>query len=179
MKESAGKILNQELSLLEFNARVLDEAADSGNPPLERLKFLSIFSSNLDEFYMVRVAGITRPSYKKEDHSESKTEELLQRISLRAKALVNRQYKLFHSEIRPALEAGGIIFKNWEMLSALQKENLRKIFISDILPVLTPIGIDRSHPFPLLPKYCVLTVPKPLAKNLITTIITVLKEKPL
>ena len=151
MKESAGKILNRELSLLEFNARVLDEAADSGNPPLERLKFLSIFSSNLDEFYMVRVAGITRPSYKKEDHSESKTEELLQRISLRAKALVNRQYKLFHSEIRPALEAGGIIFKNWEMLSALQKENLRKIFISDILPVLTPIGIDRSHPFPLLP----------------------------
>lgn len=151
MKKTAKKILNRELSWLEFNARVLDEAADHSTPLLERLKFLAIFSGNLDEFYMVRVAGINRSAYKKEDHSGVDVKELFVQINARAKALVNRQYKLFHTEIVPALESEGIRLKKWDSLSALQKENLRKFFISDILPVLTPIGIDQSHPFPLLP----------------------------
>ena len=151
MKQAAGKILNRELSWLEFNARVLDEAADRANPLLERLKFLSIFSGNLDEFYMVRVAGIQHSAYKKEDHSGLDPAYLLERINSRAKALVNRQYKLFHKEILPALESEGIRLKQWQELTVTQKENLRKFFISDILPVLTPIGIDQSHPFPLLP----------------------------
>ena len=151
MKSPAGKVLNRELSWLEFNARVLDEAADRANPPLERLKFISIFSSNLDEFYMVRVAGINHSFYKQEDHSGLEHRDLLQRINTRAKALVSRQYKLFYKEILPELESEGIRLKGWHDLSSTQKENLRKFFISDILPVLTPIGIDPSHPFPLLP----------------------------
>ena len=151
MKLSAGKVLNRELSWLEFNTRVLDEAADRLNPPLERLKFISIFSGNLDEFYMVRVAGIKHSAYKKEDHSGLSPESLLQQINARAKSLVKRQYKLFHKEIRPALESEGIRLKQWQELSSSQKESLRRSFISDILPVLTPIGIDPSHPFPLLP----------------------------
>ena len=151
MKITAGKILNRELSWLEFNARVLDEAADQSTPLLERLKFLAIFSGNLDEFFMVRVAGISRSDYKKEDHSGKAPQELLQQIKTRTKALVNRQYKLFYSEILPALEENGIHLKKWEKLPARQKAKLRKYFISDILPVLTPVGIDKNLPFPLLP----------------------------
>ena len=151
MKKTAGKILNRELSWLEFNARVLDEAADQSTPLLERLKFLAIFSGNLDEFYMVRVAGISSSEYKKEDHSGKAPQELLQKIRIRTKTLVDRQYKLFYSEILPALETKGIKLKKWDELPARQKEKLRKYFISDILPVLTPVGIDKNLPFPLLP----------------------------
>ncbi len=151
MKSLKGKFLNRELSWLEFNARVLEEAADRSSPPLERLKFISIFSGNLDEFFMVRVAGVSRSSHKKEDHSGIGSSELLEKITARAKGLVKRQYELFHKEILPELEEEGIVLKSWAELAPIQKENMRKYFISDILPVLTPIGIDPSHPFPLLP----------------------------
>ena len=144
-------ILNRELSWLEFNARVLEEAADRSTPLLERLKFLAIFSGNLDEFYMVRVASLVRHDYRNEQEPGSDSQMILKKIHHRARKLVEKQYHLFDRELRPALAKKGVVLQEWEKLPDTLKENLRKQFISDILPVLTPIGIDPSHPFPLLP----------------------------
>ncbi|SDN42660.1 RNA degradosome polyphosphate kinase [Alkalicoccus daliensis] len=145
---------NRELSWLRFNERVLEEAMDTNNPLLERLKFLAIFSSNLDEFFMVRVAGLkdqVRAGYNKPENKTSLTpKQQLERISLQNHELVERQYEHFKKPLIPALDKAGITFKSIKDLSKKEYKRLNEHFKNYILPVLTPMAIDASRPFPKL-----------------------------
>jgi len=147
--------INRDVSWLEFNSRVLNEATDPGNPLLERLKFLAIFSSNLDEFFMVRIAGIARQDplsvqkmYKDVTYFPG---ELLNTLEKRTRELVAKQYHVLRENVLPALEKAKIRIVPFDGLTQSQRETARRIFEREIMPVLTPIGIDPSHPFPLVP----------------------------
>ena len=144
------RYVNRDISWLEFNARVLGEAADKGNPLLERLKFIAIFSSNLDEFCMVRLAGIIQQQESQGKNGKSASALLKQLIS-RIRELVARQHSLLCREILPKLDQKGVSLLTWDQLPLEKKSELRFFFISDYLPVLTPVGIDSSHPFPIVP----------------------------
>lgn len=143
--------INRDLSLLEFNQRVLDEAANPAIPLLERLNYLCIVSRNLDEFFEVRVAGL------KEKHEAHITQggpdkltpsEALKAISLRAHLLVAEQYRILHDVLLPELSAVDIHFLRRDELDSSKKSWLRQLFITEILPLVTPMGLDPSHPFP-------------------------------
>ena len=145
--------LNRELSWLEFNARVLEEAADATNPLLERFKFIAIFSSNLDEFFEVRVAGLLQQLYagiEPQDYGADGLDPLeqLARIETRVHALVAEQHRLLDTEILPGLAAAGIQRIALESLEPAEREYLDKLFAREIYPVLTPLAIDPGHPFP-------------------------------
>jgi polyphosphate kinase len=143
---------NRELSWLEFNSRVLEEAQDESNPLLERLKFLTIVSSNLDEFFEIRVAGVQQqaesdPGKIREDGLTSG--ELLERIGERTRRLVREQYSCYARVVRE-LAAEGIELKTIDELDDAGRAWCRAYFERDIFPVLTPLAIDPSHPFPQL-----------------------------
>ena len=145
--------LNRELSLLEFHARVLEEALDETNPLLERLKFLSIFSSNLDEFFMIRVSGLKEEV----EHgvidvsSDGLTpEEQLAKIRQRVLPLVELQGKVLRDQILPALADEGIRLISYDSLSNHQRVHLKTYFLEKVFPVLTPQAVDPSHPFPFV-----------------------------
>jgi polyphosphate kinase len=145
--------LNRELSWLEFNARVLEEAADATNPLLERLKFIAIFSSNLDEFFEVRVAGLLQQLYagiEPQDYGADGIDPIdqLARIEARVHALVAEQHRLVDTEIMPGLAASGIQRVALESLEPAEREYLDKLFAREIYPILTPLAIDPGHPFP-------------------------------
>src|ERR687889_312062 len=145
--------LNRELSWLEFNARVLEEAADATNPVLERMKFLSIVSSNLDEFFEVRVAGLQEQLYaglEPQDFSADglAPEEQLDRIDQRAHRLIAEQYQLLHRELIPQLRQNGIEWVRLEELGGAERAFVDRFFSSSLYPVLTPLAIDPGHPFP-------------------------------
>jgi len=145
--------LNRELSWLEFNARVLEEAADPSNPLLERLKFTSIFSSNLDEFFEVRVAGLLQQLYagiEPQDYGADGLDpvEQLSRIEARVHALVAEQHRLLDSEIMPGLAAAGIQRVSLDSLEPAERDYVDKLFAHEIYPILTPLAIDPGHPFP-------------------------------
>ncbi|WP_314034145.1 RNA degradosome polyphosphate kinase [Dietzia sp. CH92] len=147
------RYLNRELSWLDFNARVLALAGEEGLPLLERAKFLAIFASNLDEFYMVRVAGLKRRdktglSVRSADGQTPA--EQLGRISLRTRELCDEQTRLFRDEIRPELEANGIRILPWSDLTADERSTLAELFRNSIFPVLTPLAVDPAHPFPYI-----------------------------
>ncbi len=146
--------INRELSWLEFNRRVLEEAADPTVPVLERLKFLSIFSSNLEEFFMVRVGGLLQKLQAGINVSNAADRipprELLQRINLLVQELTAQQYHLLTNEILPPLAKAGIQLLEVEELTGEEKNFLRSFFNKQILPVLTPLAIDPGHPFPHL-----------------------------
>jgi polyphosphate kinase len=145
--------LNRELSWIEFNRRVLEEASDSSQPLLERVKFLSIFSTNLDEFFMIRVAGLKRHVNIGMDEESSdgySAKELLIEIYSKLIPMVNLQHELFNNEIIPDLESNGIKFYTYEELNEIQKETIDNYFNNEIFPVLTPIALDNVHPFPNL-----------------------------
>ncbi len=144
---------NRELSLLEFHRRVLEEALDQSNPVLERLKFLSIFSSNLDEFFMIRVSGL------KEELEENVTElsadgmtpgEQLDEIRRRVLPMIETQTRCLRDEILPELEASGIHIVAYGTLSPTERESLRSYFMEKVFPILTPLAVDQSHPFPYI-----------------------------
>jgi polyphosphate kinase len=145
---------NRELSWLEFNRRVLEEAADPQVPLLERLKFLAIFSSNLDEFFMVRVGGIQQkvqagiPFGSGPDRMPPRLQ--MQRISDTVHAMVAEQYRSFQEEVLPALEREGIALRGLKELTEADRRHLRDVFRREIFPVLTPLAIDPGHPFPHL-----------------------------
>ncbi len=144
---------SRELSWLQFNARVLDEAGDTGNPLLERLKFIAIFSSNLDEFFMVRVAGLRQLEQSGglgDDPSGYKPTELLQEIYKEVSSLVKRQYRCYKEILLPELKKEGIEIVHYNHLTGLLKDEADTIFQKQVMPVLTPLAIDPSHPFPLL-----------------------------
>src|SRR4051795_5539934 len=145
--------LNRELSWLEFNARVLEEAADPGNPVLERLKFLAIVSSNLDEFFEVRVAGLQEQLYAGLEPQDFPADglapaEQLDRIDVRAHRLVTDQYRLLHRELIPQLRQSGIEWLRLEELTPAERAYVDNLFSSSVYPVLTPLAIDPGHPFP-------------------------------
>ena len=145
--------LNRELSWLEFNGRVLAEAASSDTPLFERLKFLGIFFSNLDEFFMVRVAGLQAQTHR--TISEGTPDGLLPHeqlvaISARAHSLFESAYRLWNEEMRPALRRAGIVLVRPEELPPAELAALDERFRTDIFPILTPLAVDPGHPFPHL-----------------------------
>lgn len=144
---------NREMSLLEFHRRVLVEALDQSNPVLERLKFVSIFASNLDEFFMIRVSGL------KEELEENVTElsadgmtpgEQLAEIRKRVLALVDTQTRCLQDEILPELETAGVHVVDYQTLTRPEREALRRYFMEKVFPILTPLAVDQSHPFPYI-----------------------------
>jgi len=145
--------LNRELSWLEFNARVLEEAADASNPWLERLKFLAIFSSNLDEFFEIRVAGLQQQVYAGVEPQDYGADgmapaEQLAAIDRRAHELVAEQYRILNGEVLPGLAGGGVQRVLLEDLTEAERRHVDTLFRASIAPVLTPLAIDPGHPFP-------------------------------
>ena len=144
---------NRELSLLEFHARVLEEALDDTNPLLERLKFLSIFSSNLDEFFMIRVSGL-KEELEHAGHLISADgltpSEQLAKTRDRILALVKEEARCLREDILPELKEAGLSLISYESLSRHEKENLKDYFMEKVYPILTPLAVDPSHPFPYI-----------------------------
>lgn len=143
--------INREISLLEFQRRVLEEARDEKNPLLERVKFLAIFGSNMDEFYMVRVSGIRKQVeadiLKLSEDGLTPREELAV-IRKTAQDLMQDAQQVFQRKLLPKLDKEGIHILEYQKLSASQKERADKYFKDVIYPVLTPLALDPSHPFP-------------------------------
>ena len=147
--------VNRELSWLEFNARVLEEAEDETNPLLERLKFLSIFSSNLDEFIMVRVSGVRSQMQGMAEPEDQMPEQLtiqdqFQQIHSRTHQLVTRQYSCLKNQVLPRLAQAGIKLLSPGELTDQQQNFVEDYFHQTVFPVLTPMAIDPSHPTPHL-----------------------------
>jgi len=148
-----GQFLNRELSLLQFHGRVLEEAIDNTNPLLERLKFLSIFSSNLDEFFMIRISGL------KEEHEHEISmlsldgmtpTDQLSKIRPQVEMLVSEASRCLLEDILPRLKESGLELASYEALTSLEKESLDDYFMEKIFPILTPLAVDPSHPFPYI-----------------------------
>jgi polyphosphate kinase len=143
--------INRELSLLAFNRRVLAQAADGRVPLLERVRFLCIVSSNLDEFFEIRVAGL-KEQIKLGGHATGvdglSPHEVFRRVTLEAHTLIAEQYALLNDVILPALAAEGIHFYKRTAWTPAQGEWIRDFFFREVMPVLTPIGLDPAHPFP-------------------------------
>jgi polyphosphate kinase len=144
---------NRELSLLEFHKRVLEEGLDPSNPLLERLNFLGIFSSNIDEFFMIRVSGL------KEEMEENVTElspdgmtpgEQLREIRSRVLEMVEQQTQCLRNEMIPQLAAENVHVVDQKTLNSEEQEALQEYFIDKVFPVLTPLAVDSSHPFPYI-----------------------------
>ncbi|MCS7073323.1 MAG: polyphosphate kinase 1 [Bacteroidia bacterium] len=145
--------INRELSWIRFNERVLEEAADKSHPILERLKFLAIFSSNLDEFFMIRVSGlkeqvnaeiIERPA------DGLSPAEQLQKIQQMLNPLIQRHQHLLQNEVLPELRKKGVRLRTYALLSESQKKYVSDYFHQHLFPILTPLAVDPSHPFPQL-----------------------------
>ena len=147
------RFLDRELSWLAFNQRVLELAEDAHLPVLERAKFLAIFASNLDEFFMVRVAGLKRriaTGIAVRAASGLMPREVLANIWNRAHALQREHAMVLHTEVLPALRVEGIEILRWENLSPDEQRQMRDLFASQVFPVLTPLAVDPSHPFPYI-----------------------------
>ncbi|MGH3776695.1 MAG: RNA degradosome polyphosphate kinase [Pseudonocardiaceae bacterium] len=147
------RYLNRELSWLDFNARVLALAEDASQPLLERAKFLAIFASNTDEFYMVRVAGLKRRdeaglSVRSADGLSPR--EQLARIATRSRELAELHARVFLDEVAPQLTEHDITFVTWSDLDDAQRLRLSGYFSDQIFPVLTPLAVDPAHPFPYI-----------------------------
>jgi polyphosphate kinase len=152
MPSKSQLFFNRELSLLEFHARVLEEALEDRNPLLERLKFLSIFSSNLDEFFMIRVSGLKEEV----EHANiispdgMTPAEQLAKTRERILGLVKEQARCLREEILPQLKDAGLSLIPYSSLSRHEKENLKDYFMEKVFPILTPLAVDPSHPFPYI-----------------------------
>lgn len=145
------QLLNRELGILAFQRRVLSQAADDSVPLLERLRFITIVSSNLDEFFEIRVAGLKEQiklGLAEAGNDGRGPAEVLEAVGAEAHALVADQYRLLNSVVLPALAAEGVVFPRREDWSAAQRQWIREYFFKELLPVLTPIGLDPAHPFP-------------------------------
>ncbi len=145
--------INRELSWLSFNERVLSEAEDKQNPLFERMKFLSITASNLDEFFMVRVASLKdmiNAGYKKLDIAGMTAQEQLEAVLLKVHEFVNQQYEIYNNSLVPLLEEKGLKICNLSELSKKEMEYADRYFDEFVFPVLTPMAVDSSRPFPLI-----------------------------
>src|ERR1700749_2328544 len=144
-------LFNRELSWIEFNRRVLEEALDESHPLLERLKFLSIFSTNLDEFFMIRVSGL------KEELEEEVVElspdgmtpaEQLREISARLRPMLETLMRCLKEEILPRLERQGVRIVSYKDLDKNERQRADAYFMEYVFPILTPQAVDPGHPFP-------------------------------
>jgi polyphosphate kinase len=146
-------LFNREVSWLEFDRRVLEEAMDEHLPVLERLKFLSIFSTNLDEFFMIRVSGLKEQI---EEHVAERSldglsaREQLKEIGKRLRPLLKRQVAYLHEQVLPELAAAGITVEPYKSLNVKDRKKLDKYFRDNLFPILTPQSVDSSHPFPYI-----------------------------
>lgn len=148
-----GRFADREISWMAFNQRVLEQSEDEDVPLLERAWFSAIFSSNLDEFFMVRVAGLQRrlaAGIARMSASGLEPMQVLDAIRTRTRELTARQAEHFHTVIVPALAEEGIHLRSWEELSADQQERMTTFFRRQLFPVLTPLAVDPSHPFPYI-----------------------------
>ena len=147
------RFLDREISWLQFNERVLQLAADETVPLLERARFLAIFTSNLDEFFMVRVAGLKRriaTGLAVRSASGLEPREVLEQISLVAHELQAMHSAVFTERVRPALADEGIAIVRWDQLTEEERERFTDLFAAQVFPVLTPLSVDPAHPFPYL-----------------------------
>jgi polyphosphate kinase len=147
------RYLNRELSWLDFNARVLALAEDASVPLLERTRFLAIFSSNLDEFFQVRVSGLKEQlalGVRATGPDGLDQVEQLRAIRDRVDDLVTRQAAVFTKDVLPGLEEAGVEFADWDRLDGDDRDALTRIFETRIFPVLTPLAVDPAHPFPYI-----------------------------
>jgi hypothetical protein len=144
---------NRELSWIEFNARVLHEALDERTPLLERLKFLAIFESNLDEFFMVRVAVIRRQletGVLLPTPDGLTPQQQLRQISQHLRPLIQKLHECFRQELVPKLAEQGIHIRNFSDLTEAERQELREYFDRRLFPLLTPLAVDPGHPFPYI-----------------------------
>jgi polyphosphate kinase len=145
---------NRELSWLEFNRRVLEEAQDASVPLLERLKFLAIFESNLDEFFMVRVGGLQQKVHSGIAYGSGAdrmpVKEQLEGIGQAVREMTGQTYQCFMEHVLPGLEKEGIVLLAPKDLTEMHRKHLAELFRREIFPVLTPLAVDPGHPFPLL-----------------------------
>ena len=151
--DSQSLYINRELSWIRFNHHVLEEAQDKRHPLLERVKFLSIFANNLDEFFMIRVSGLQRQAAKGVLKAPPDGMTASEQILAIEKALLpelDLQYDCWNKEILPRLAAAGIFIHQYSELDAEQKKALHTFFIEEVFPVLTPLGFDSAHPFPFI-----------------------------
>ncbi|WP_100497756.1 RNA degradosome polyphosphate kinase [Geodermatophilus chilensis] len=149
----ADRYINRELSWLDFNTRVLELAEDDSLPLLERVKFLAIFAGNLDEFYMVRIAGLKRrqsTGLTVRSPDGLTIREQLARVTERTRDLVHRHADVFTKDITPRLEEAGIRIVRWPDLGDAEVKRLREYFRDQVFPVLTPLAVDPAHPFPYI-----------------------------
>jgi len=147
------RFLNRELSWLDFGSRLLDLALDDKEPLFERVKFLAIFASGLDEFFQVRVAGLKdqiAAGVRSTSPDGMTPAEQLSAIRVRTLELVERHSSIFSSSVQPGLEANGIHLTDFAVLDAEAKDELREIFERELYPVLTPLSVDPGHPFPYI-----------------------------
>jgi polyphosphate kinase len=145
--------INRELSWLEFNQRVLEESVSSSNPPFEKMKFLSIVASNLDEFFMIRVASIwdqIDAGYDRPDAAGMSPRQQIAAITVRVRVMVRRMYEVLRKEILSDLRLAGIKLVDEKSLTPDQSAFLDSYFKNDIYPVLTPMAVDSRRPFPLI-----------------------------
>ena len=145
---------NRELSWIEFNARVLSEARDKTNPLFERLKFLSITASNFDEFFMIRVASLkdmVNAGYEKKDIAGMKPQKQLDEILEKTHEFINVQYSTYNRSLLPLLKSNGLtVLGSFDDMSYEQKSFCDRYFMDEVYPVLTPMAVDSSRPFPLI-----------------------------
>ena len=149
--EDPSFFINRELSWIEFNRHVLAEAKDKKHPLLERVKFLAIFSNNLDEFFMIRISGLYRQSDEGVMNVPAdglSPSQQLDKINEQLMPLIKDMADIWHDEILPDLEEAGIYIHSYEKLPITAQKNLRDYFIREIFPVLIPLASDKSHPFP-------------------------------
>jgi len=146
-------LVDRELSWLAFNQRVLELAEDKSIPLLERCRFLAIFSSNLDDFYMIRVASLKNKletGISKANTAGFTPTELMRELSIKTEELISRKTKCFHEDVHLKLSKEGINIVRWDELNSQERELATEIFHNQIFPVLTPLAIDPSHPFPYI-----------------------------
>jgi polyphosphate kinase len=152
-KEPKEIFIHRDLSWLAFNERVLGEAADAGNPLFERVKFLSIAANNLDEFFMVRVAGLKRLIDAGHNHKDGfgyYPPELFSEIRLRIDAQIEKLYDIYKGNISKELQKNKIVILKPDQLNGEQKRLVKKYFESTLFPIVTPMAVDPGHPFPVL-----------------------------
>jgi polyphosphate kinase len=153
LSNDQNELLNRDLAWLEFNRRVLHEAKDSAVPILERAKFLAIFSSNLDEFFMVLVAGLKRQVYTQQLSPAANSTDvasMLNAISRRVHDLTDEQHLCFLDTILPELTREGIHFVRPDEMTGDQEQCLEEFFHKKLYPIVTPLAVDPGHPFPYL-----------------------------